>query len=135
GFLHEISTMLNSVTELDVTHDLIESMEKQIMEAHSIRAATEEMSSSIQDVSNHAVGVAEGTREAVDSEENSQKVIDGDLDDIETVGEVYDIVMEDVNQLGKEIENTHEVIDMIKEIAEQTNLLALNASIEAARAG
>lgn len=135
GFLHEISTMLNSVTELDVTHDLIESMEKQIMEAHSITAATEEMSSSIQDVSNHAVRVAEGTREAVDSAENSQKVIDGALDDIETVGEVYDIVMEDVNQLGKEIENTHEVIDMIKEIAEQTNLLALNASIEAARAG
>src|SRR5699024_3619296 len=96
GFLQEVSTMLNSVTELDVTHDLIESMDKQIMEAHSVTAATEEMSSSIQDVSNHAVRVAEGTREAVDSAENSQKVIDGALEDIETVGEVYDIVMEDV---------------------------------------
>lgn len=134
-FLHEISNMLNNVTELDITQDLIESMEKQIMEAHSVTAATEQMSSSIQEVSDHAVRVAEGTREAVDSAENSQTVIDGALQDIEEVGQVYDVVMKDVNQLGEEINNTHEVIDVIKEIAEQTNLLALNASIEAARAG
>lgn len=134
-FLHEISGMLNNVTELDITQDLIESMEEQIMEAHSVTAATEEMSSSIQEVSDHAVRVAEGTRDAVESAENSQKVIDGALQDIEEVGQVYDVVMEDVNQLGNEIDNTHEVIDVIKEIAEQTNLLALNASIEAARAG
>lgn len=134
-FLHDVSGMLNNVTELDITQDLIESMEKQIMEAHSVTAATEQMSSSIQDVSDHSVRVAEGTRDAVESAENSQKVIDGALKDIEEVGQVYDIVMEDVNQLGNEIDNTHEVIDVIKEIAEQTNLLALNASIEAARAG
>lgn len=134
-FLHEISGMLNNVTELDITQDLIESMDEQIMEAHSVTAATEEMSSSIQEVSDHAVRVAEGTRDAVESAENSQQVIDGALHDIEEVGEVYDVVMEDVNQLGNEIDNTHEVIDVIKEIAEQTNLLALNASIEAARAG
>src|SRR5699024_6159126 len=135
GFLHEISSMLNSLTELDITQDLIDSMEKQLMEAHSISAATEEMSSSIQDVSHHAVKVAEGTREAVESAESSQKVIDGALQDIEEVGKVYDVVMDDVHQLSDEIDNTHEVIDVIKEIAEQTNLLALNASIEAARAG
>lgn len=135
GFLHDVSNMLNNVTELDITQDLIESMDKQIMEAHSVTAATEEMSSSIQDVSDHAVRVAEGTRDAVEAAENSQKVIDNALQDIEEVGKVYDVVMDDVNQLGNEIDNTHEVIDVIKEIAEQTNLLALNASIEAARAG
>src|SRR5690625_4171779 len=50
-FLHDVSGMLNNVTELDITQELIESMDKQIMEAHSVTAATEEMSSSIQDVS------------------------------------------------------------------------------------
>src|SRR5690625_1488051 len=54
-FLHDISEMLNDVTKLDVSQQLIESMETQLMEAHNITAATEQMSSSIQDVSNHAV--------------------------------------------------------------------------------
>lgn len=134
-FLHEISSMLNDVTGLDITQHLIEAMDEQIEETHSVTAATEEMSTSIQDVSNHAVRVAEGTEAAVQSAENSRKVIDEALRDIEQVGKVYDHVMADVNQLGKEIENTHEVIHVIKEIADQTNLLALNASIEAARAG
>lgn len=134
-FYHEVSEMLNRVTELDITQQLIEAMDEQLMEAHNITAATEEMSTSIQDASNHAVKVVEGTKEAVESAENSQQVINEALFDIGEVGKVYDLVMEDVNQLGKEIDNTHEVIDVIKEIADQTNLLALNASIEAARAG
>lgn len=134
-FLYEISSMLNNVTELDITQDLIESMDEQMMEAHSVTAATEQMSSSIQEVSDHAVRVAEGTREAVESAENSQTVIDSALQDIEEVGNVYDVVMQDVNQLNEDINNTNEIIDVINEIAEQTNLLALNASIEAARAG
>lgn len=135
AFYHQVSDMLNSLTELDITQRLIEAMDEQLMEAHNITAATEEMSSSIQDASNHAVKVVEGTKEAVESAENSQKVISQALHDIGEVGKVYEHVMEDVNQLGREIDNTHEVIDVIKEIADQTNLLALNASIEAARAG
>lgn len=135
GFLHEISSVINDMTEIDLTADLIESMDEQMMEAHNVTAATEQMSSSIQEVSDHAVRVAEGTRDAVESAENSQQVINRALQDIEEVGNVYDIVMEDVNKLGKEIESTNDVIDVIKEIADQTNLLALNASIEAARAG
>lgn len=134
-FLREAANMLNEITELDTTQHLIETMNKQMDETHSVTAATEQMSTSIQDVSNHAVRVAEGTEAAVQSAENSRKVIDEALNDIEEVGQVYDVVMEDVNQLGNEIENTHEIINVIKEIADQTNLLALNASIEAARAG
>lgn len=135
SFLFEISNMLNDVTSLDTTQHLIETMDQQIEETHSVTAATEQMSTSIQDVSNHAVRVAEGTEAAVQAAENSRKIIDEALEDIEEVGKVYDVVIGDVNHLGKEIENTHEVIHVIKEIADQTNLLALNASIEAARAG
>lgn len=134
-FLFGVSEMLNNMTELDTTQNLIEGMDEQISESHSVTAATEQMSASIQDVSNHAVKVAEGTEEAVQSAQNSRKVIDQALNDIKQVGHVYDVVINDVNNLGQEIENTHEVINVIKEIADQTNLLALNASIEAARAG
>lgn len=134
-FLFGISGMLNDMTQLDTTQHLIEGMNEQINETHSVTAATEEMSASIQDVSNHAVKVAENTEEAVQTAENSRQVIDEALNDINQVGQVYEIVMKDVNNLENEIENTQEVINVIKEIADQTNLLALNASIEAARAG
>ena len=134
-YLHDVSEMLNNMTELDTTKRLVEGMDQQIGETHSVTAATEQMSASIQDVSNHAVRVAESTEDAVQAAETSRQVIDEALTDIEAVGAVYEEVIEDVNYLGKEINHTHEFINVIREIAEQTNLLALNASIEAARAG
>lgn len=135
NFLFGISGMLNDITSIDTTQQLIEGMEEQMSEAHSVTAATEQMNVSIQDVANHAVTVAETTDEAVQSANNSREIIDGALRDIKQVGKVYDTVIEDVNHLEKQIDYTHEVIHVIKEIADQTNLLALNASIEAARAG
>src|SRR5699024_7560040 len=134
-FLYGVSGMLEDLTQLDTTQQLIEGMENQISETHSVTAATEQMTASIQDVANHAVKVAESTEEAVQTANNSRGIIGEALHDIEEVGRVYDVVIQDVNHLEKQIEHTHEVISVIKEIADQTNLLALNASIEAARAG
>src|SRR5699024_253508 len=134
-FLYGVSGMLDDLTQLDTTQQLIEGMENQISETHSVTAATEQMTASIQDVANHAVRVAESTEEAVQTANNSRGIIGEALHDIEEVGRVYDVVIQDVNHLEKQIEHTHEVISVIKEIADQTNLLALNASIEAARAG
>ncbi|MEI3606993.1 methyl-accepting chemotaxis protein [Pseudogracilibacillus sp. SE30717A] len=135
SFLHEISWMLQDITKLDTSEHLINGADTQIKETQSVTAATEQMSASIQEVSNHASEVAERTEEAVQAADNSRKVIDNSFYDIEQVDKTYEHVMENVVQLGKEIDHTHEVINVIKEIAEQTNLLALNASIEAARAG
>src|SRR5699024_10402115 len=131
-FLYGVSGMLDDLTQLDTTQQLIEGMENQISETHSVTAATEQMTASIQDVANHAVKVAESTEEAVQTANNSRGIIGEALHDIEEVGRVYDVVIQDVNHLEKQIEHTHEVISVIKEIADQTNLLALNASIEAA---
>lgn len=134
-YLAQISTMINDITNLDITQELIYAMDNQIDQTHSVTAATQEMTASIQEVSNHAVKVSEGTEEAVQTAENSQKVINEALQNIHHVGEVYDVVVNDVKHLEQELKNTYEVIHVINEIADQTNLLALNASIEAARAG
>lgn len=134
-FLFGVSQILDETTQLDASHHLIESMDSQIKESHSVTAATEQMSASIQDVSNHAVRVAEGTSEAVESAEQSQEIIETALNDIERVGHVYNDVLKDVSHLSEQIGSTYDVINVINDIAEQTNLLALNASIEAARAG
>ncbi|MBY0052741.1 methyl-accepting chemotaxis protein [Brevibacillus agri] len=135
SFLFGISGMLNHMIQLDTTKQLISGMDEQIEESHSVTAATEEMSASIQEVANHAVKVAEGTDEAVQSAEQSKQIINAALGDIRQVGHVFVEVMSRVNQLNQEIHQTQDVIRIIREIAEQTNLLALNASIEAARAG
>ncbi len=135
SFLNEISWMLQDITTLDTSEHLINGADTQIKETQNVTTATEQMSASIQEVSNHASEVAERTEEAVQAADNSRKVIDDALVDIEQVDKTYGDVMDNVLQLGKEIVHTHEVINVIKEIADQTNLLALNASIEAARAG
>ncbi|WP_240376749.1 methyl-accepting chemotaxis protein [Bacillus piscicola] len=135
SFLFGISEMLDHTTQLDTTKKLLVGMDAQIEETHSVSAATEEMSASINEVADYAVKVSEGTGDAVESAEQSKEVIDKALDDIKKVGGVYEQVVDRVNALDKEIEHTQNVIEIIKGIADQTNLLALNASIEAARAG
>lgn len=134
-YLFSISDLLNNMTEISTTKELLAGMDQQKGETLSVTTATEEMNASIQDVAVHATKVAENTEQAVTSVQKSQQVIDHALQEIEQVGSVYDVVIQDVNHLDKEIQNTQEVINVIREIAEQTNLLALNASIEAARAG
>src|SRR5690625_2674884 len=109
GFLEDISHMLNEMTGLDTTEQLIESMNKQIAEIHNVTAATEQMSSSIQEVSDHSIRVAEGTEDAVTAAEHSREVISSALDDISQVGEVYEVVLEEVNTLAKAIDNTQNI--------------------------
>ncbi|GLY10967.1 CZB domain-containing protein [Bacillus badius] len=135
SFLFDVSGMLNEMTQLDTTKQLITGMDNMIQESYSITSATEEVSASIMEVANHSVKVAERTDEAVRSAEESKGVINGALADIQQVGQVYKHVTEQANQLNDEIEQTQSIVKVIREITEQTNLLALNASIEAARAG
>lgn len=77
-------------------------------------AATEEMTSSIEEIG----------RQAAMSSSVAQKAVDGAQKTNRSVQELADVA-----------EKVGSVIGLISEIAEQTNLLALNATIEAARAG
>jgi methyl-accepting chemotaxis protein len=77
-------------------------------------AATEEMTSSIEEIG----------RQAALSSSVAQKAVDGAQKTNQSVQELANVA-----------EKVGSVIGLISEIAEQTNLLALNATIEAARAG
>jgi len=80
----------------------------------SVASASEELSMSIQEISQQVVQSSTITSQAVEEAEKANVLIKG---------------------LDAGAQNIGEVVSLIKDIAEQTNLLALNATIEAARAG
>ena len=82
--------------------------------ATSAAAATEELASSVREISGQVRNAANLAQEAADKADST------------------DEVLQTLSKAGNEIE---EVIKIIANIANQTNLLALNATIEAARAG
>lgn len=134
-FLFRISDMLNQLTELNTTKQLLTAMDQQMDEVQNISANTEELSASIEEVYRNIENVASETESATNTAERSKDVINSTLEGIQQAGQVYLSVLEKVQELEHEIRQTQDVITIIKEIADQTNLLALNASIEAARAG
>jgi len=81
---------------------------------HSVAAASEELASSVAEISRQVDASARIAGEAVDQAQKTDARI---------------------SQLSQAASRIGDVVDLIKNIAEQTNLLALNATIEAARAG
>jgi methyl-accepting chemotaxis protein len=82
--------------------------------ASAAASATEELSSSITEISRQVAHSTQISSGAVTEVQNAKEMIGG---------------------LTKAAEKIGQVVDMIEDIASQTNLLALNATIEAARAG
>ena len=80
----------------------------------SVATATEEMTSTIGEISQQVAQASNASREAVSEVSNTS--------------EQMGALAETANKIG-------EVVEIISGIAEQTNLLALNATIESARAG
>ncbi|AOZ92408.1 methyl-accepting chemotaxis protein [Paenibacillus crassostreae] len=67
--------------------------------------------------------------------EQSSKQMQELSSEVESVREIIDHTVENMQLLNKENERISSIVGVISEISEQTNLLALNAAIEAARAG
>ena len=80
----------------------------------TVATATDQLSSSVQEISHQVAQSANVTREAITTAEQTNAT---------------------VQTLAEMAQEVGDVIEMISSIAEQTNLLALNATIEAARAG
>ena len=134
-FMFRIGDMINQLTDLNTTKHLLNSMEQQINEIDKIQANAEEIFATIEEVSNNIEHVADETNKATKFAEQGQHVITSTLTEIKNAGKDFVSVIEQVNDLANEIDNTQKIMTIIKGIADQINLLALNASIEAARAG
>jgi methyl-accepting chemotaxis protein len=111
-----------SATTLSKTADTVENDSKRAANAssdasasvHSVAAASEQLASSVVEISRQVDASARIAGEAVEQAQKTDARI---------------------SQLSQAAARIGDVVDLIKTIAGQTNLLALNATIEAARAG
>ncbi|RBP80062.1 PAS domain S-box protein [Marinomonas rhizomae] len=108
---------------------------KQQQETEQIASSIDEMTASIQNVSNNAAQAASVVEKAnVEATSGMQLVEQTSLaiNDLEKeIQQAVDVIQE----LEKRSGDISQVMDAISDVADQTNLLALNAAIEAARAG
>jgi aerotaxis receptor len=98
-------------------------------------AAMEELSVSIDQVSEHAKDAHQVSQESSAQAVEGGQVIHSAASEMENIATTVNHVADKINSLEKYSNEISGIAHSIREIADQTNLLALNAAIEAARAG
>ncbi len=110
-------------------------VELQSMEVDQVSTAVNEMTATVNHVSQNTALAAQTTVE-VNAEVNvGLQTINSSVQLINSLAEEIKKAEVQVESLSSESQNINSITDVILSISEQTNLLALNAAIEAARAG
>ncbi|WP_164503459.1 methyl-accepting chemotaxis protein [Pleionea sediminis] len=97
--------------------------------------AVTQMTSTVQEVAQNAIGAAESASQADSSAQNGRNVMQTTIRTINALSDEVSKASNVIQKLEEDTNSVGTVLDVIRGIAEQTNLLALNAAIEAARAG
>jgi PAS domain S-box-containing protein len=127
--LHQANKLSETVAKIS------DSSQIQSQAASSIASSVEQMTVSIEQItqnSSEVQRVSERSKEAADNGEKAVKLV---VDEMSRIYQAVDDVSRNINMLGAKSEQIKDIVKTIREIADQTNLLALNAAIEAARAG
>lgn len=103
--------------------------------ASATAAAVEELTVSINQVTESAKDTEMLSTRASDFSKEGEKVVHNASNEMRNIAEVVIQSSGSITALGQKSKQISSIVNVIKDIAEQTNLLALNAAIEAARAG
>jgi len=134
--MNSVSQLSSAATELSmVTNQTSEGVARQQMETEQVATAMNEMTSTVQEVANHAEQAAGAANDANSESQSGNKIVNEGIQSIGSLAEEIISASDVIGRLETDSENIGTVLDVIRGIAEQTNLLALNAAIEAARAG
>lgn len=109
--------------------------ERQSEDASGMAAAMEQLSVSIDQVSEHAGDAHQVSQRSSEQASEGGRVIHGAATEMENIATAVNHVAETIRGLENYSAQISGIASSIREIADQTNLLALNAAIEAARAG
>ncbi|OHC64698.1 MAG: hypothetical protein A2040_03380 [Rhodocyclales bacterium GWA2_65_19] len=109
--------------------------EMQSEAASGMAAAMEQLSVSIDQVSEHADDAHRVSMASSEQATEGGRVINGAATEMENIANAVNNVAQTIRGLEAYSAQISGIVNVIREIADQTNLLALNAAIEAARAG
>ncbi|MDP2559583.1 methyl-accepting chemotaxis protein [Psychrobium sp. 1_MG-2023] len=118
-----------------ITSQTTQAIGEQQLQVDQAAAATNELSSSAEQVSEHASATLEEVQQTNSQASDIANISEQNKDTISSLSGEISSAAEVINKLHDDSTNIGSIIDVIRGIAEQTNLLALNAAIEAARAG
>lgn len=108
---------------------------EQSAKLESIATAAEQMTTTLNDVTQNTVSTADYTNTAEDEARKGLEVMTQTNKSFAELSERFESTAQIIADLTEQSGQVSSVVEVIKAIAEQTNLLALNAAIEAARAG
>lgn len=100
-----------------------------------VATAMQEMSCTVQQVSDNCSSAAEASRRAAETARDGGVVVEKALTQMRSIAESVTKTAKEMGELGRSTDQIGRIAGVIDDIADQTNLLALNAAIEAARAG
>lgn len=115
--------------------DIGNGMEEQKFSIRKTSAAMEQITGSIDDVSQSVINASDNAQGSRAKTQTGHAEVRGAGEVMHSVKDSITNLKNTMNLLGEQSENIGSVMKVINEVADQTNLLALNAAIEAARAG
>lgn len=129
----QLATQAQSLSE--VSAEIQSATGFQTEAASSMAASVEQMSVSIDQVTEHSSDALRLSRESGDLSTDGDRIVQDAAHEMELISTSAQQLTDIVQALGNRSEQIGKIVHVIQEIANQTNLLALNAAIEAARAG
>jgi methyl-accepting chemotaxis protein len=122
-------------TLVRAAHETAQASERQSEASSNMAAAMEELSVSIDTMSEHAQTASRASLESGARAQVGMNVADEAGKEIQRIAETVQRASRTIQVLGGKTDEITRIVSVIRDIADQTNLLALNAAIEAARAG
>lgn len=101
----------------------------------AVAAAVEQMSVSINNISDNATRALDADRQSAELASGGVSVIQSASSEMLKISSTVQNAAQVIEQVGQQTNEISSIVSTIREVADQTNLLALNAAIEAARAG
>ncbi len=131
--ISSLSKTSNTVSDSALTSSRV--TERQSEDASGMAAAMEQLSVSIDHVSENAKDAHNVSQTSSEQASEGGQIIHSAAAEMENIATAVNHVAETIRELEGYSTQISDVVKVIREIADQTNLLALNAAIEAARAG
>ena len=126
---------VESVRQASLIDSTVSGVRQQHQEIDMVATAVNEMSASIQEVTQNTNHAAEAADKSSQEALSGKLVVNDVINSFDSLRRRMESSRDSIAELENESEKIGTVLEVINSIAEQTNLLALNAAIEAARAG